>query len=84
MKVDPTPGTTPVLCRMVFQSPCGERVVKGANSDVQDQYQDQFQSPCGERVVKAATSGQAAAANQNVSIPLRGKGCESMYYSQKK
>ena len=41
---------------------------------------DWFQSPCGERVVKV----EVALKNNNVndvavSIPLRGKGCESLF-----
>ena len=63
-----------------FQSPCGERVVKVSRwPPCYRQRGSMFQSPCGERVVKAAIrTSTPITITSKVSIPLRGKGCESL------
>ena len=58
----------------MFQSPCGEEVMKAGNSDVEINEDGEFQSPCGEEVMKVGRKFGAEVASEISSFsPLAGK-----------
>ncbi len=63
----------------MFQSPCGEKVLKVDAWIKSHEGRDAFQFPCGEKVLKVWTSVNSLNKRHLVSVPLRGKGFESLY-----
>ena len=65
------------LLSSLFQSPCGEVVVKVLVLIQKDRSISLFQSPCGEVVVKGFLLEEMLMGRYKVSVPLRGSGRET-------
>ncbi len=67
----------------MFQSPCGEKVLKADRGPIETELDKSFQSPCGEKVLKGGGSASGFTRPADVSVPLRGKGFESIGVSRR-